>query len=124
VKRYQWPVCTVADCGHGRTHKTEAKAKKEAAAKGKELTTKEGNAVCVCHASWTEAPSADIGGWAERPRAFFDCDAALGTGRAVIETPAMQEPTDYDAAAARADIHAATAIPAAVAQPFDPRDTA
>jgi hypothetical protein len=104
----------VADCGHARTHKTEAKAKAYAAKGNKEYTTKEGNAVCVCHASWTEAPSADIGGWAERPRAFFDCDASLGAA----STP-EPEPGDYDAAAAREDIRAAVSQ-----SPFDPRDTA
>lgn len=123
-KAYQWPQCTVAECGHARTHKTEAKAQKMAKDKGKEFTTKSGDAVCVCHAHWTSAPDGFSGlAVADRPRAFFDCDAALGQAAPAYDRNETRAAIG-EALAAEPEPEVRVAVPAEVAAPFDPRDPA
>jgi hypothetical protein len=104
-KVYVWPTCTVADCGHTRHHGSEVRARKYAKKNQRRLTTKEGNAVCICHA---DAAGAPITGDTDNPREFFTCTEGLV--EAATEAGPQPEPE-------------AVTEPAEASQPLDPRDT-
>ena len=104
-KVYVWPTCTVTDCGHSRHHGSQVRAQKYAKKNQRRLTTKEGDAVCICHAD-AEAGTAVIPEPA--PREFFTCTEGL----VEAATEAGPEPAPE-----------AVTEPAEASQPLDPRDT-
>jgi len=104
-KIYTWPNCTVTDCGHSRRHGSKVRAEKYAKKNQRRLTTKDEQAVCVCHADWVEGGN-PLEGFTEAPREFFTCTEAL-VEAATEPQEAAPEPEPQPAPA----------------QPLDPRDT-
>lgn len=78
--RYAWPVCTLPECDHFRTHKGEQAALRYRKNNTRQFTTPDGNAVCACHDTWEDGFQAP---W-PLPRALFKCDQSR-TPSAVLE---------------------------------------
>jgi hypothetical protein len=104
-KVYVWPSCTVEGCGHSRHHGSQVRAQKYAKKNQRRLTTKEGDAACICHADATGAPPRFR---EPAPKEFFTCTEGLV--EAATEAGPQREPE-------------AVTEPAEASQPVDPRDT-